>query len=139
MSLLPILGRNWFLLIKKCQGWVVFAGDPPRDSRMAFGSGCRLLVEVMFFPSFPFVGVLLFPSFVLGNPFGEGGAFLVSLSLFSPHLSLFIFSSPSPSFSVSLPLFPFPFLLFSIYFSFPFAFLFLSFPLPFSLIRATVG
>ena len=73
-----------------------------------FGSGCRLLVGVMFFPSFPFVGVMLFPRFVLGNAFGEGGTFLVSLSLFSPFLSLSLLSSPSPSFSVFLPLFPFP-------------------------------
>ena len=62
----------------------------------------------MFFPSFPFVGVMLFPSFVLGNASGEGGTFLVSLSLFSPLLFLSLLSSPSPSFSVSLPLFPFP-------------------------------
>ena len=62
----------------------------------------------MFFPSFPFVGVILFPSFMLGNASGEGGTFLVSLSLFSPLLSLSLLSSPSPSFSVSLPLFPFP-------------------------------
>ena len=92
----------------KRQGRVVFAGDPPRDSRTSFGSGCRLLVVVMFFPSFPFVGVMLFPSFVLGNASGEGGTFLISLSLFSPLLSLSLLSSPSPSFSVSLPLFPFP-------------------------------
>ena len=92
----------------KRPGWVVFAGDPPRDSGTAFGSSCRLLVGVMFFPSFPFVGVMLFPSFMLGNASGEGGTFLVSLSLFSPLLSLSLLSSPSPSFSVSLPLFLFP-------------------------------
>ena len=108
MSLLPLLGPNWFLGVKKRQGWVVFAGDLPRDSRTAFGSGCRLLVGVMFFPIFPFVRVMLFPSFVLGNASEEGGTFLVSLSLFSPLLSLSLLSSPSPSFSVSLPLFPFP-------------------------------
>ena len=90
----------------KRQGWVVFAGDPLRDSGTAFGSDCRLLVGVMFFPNFPFVGVMLFPSLVLGNASGEGGTFLVSLSLFSPLLSLSLLSSPS--FSVSLPLFPFP-------------------------------
>ena len=108
MSLLPLLGPNWFLGVKKRQGWVVFAGDLPRDSRTAFGSGCRLLVGVMFFPIFPFVRVMLFPSFLLGNASEEGGTFLVSLSLFSPLLSLSLLSSPSPSFSVSLPLFPFP-------------------------------
>ena len=51
---------------------------------------------------------MLFPGFVLGNASGEGGTFLVSLSLFSPLLSLSLLSSHSPSFSVSLPLFPFP-------------------------------
>ena len=92
----------------KRQGLVIFAGDPPKDSGMAFGSDCRLLVGVMFFPSFPFMGVMLFPSFVLWNASGEGGTFLVSLSLFSPLLSLSLLSSHSPSFSVSLLLFPFP-------------------------------
>ena len=43
----------------KRQGLVVFAGDPPRDSGLAFGP---LPIGVMFFPSFPFVGVILFPS-----------------------------------------------------------------------------
>ena len=92
----------------KRQSRVVFAGDPPRDSRTAFGSGCRLLVGVMFFPSFPFVGVMLFPNFVLGNASGDGNTFLVSVSLVSPLFSLSLLSSPSPSFSVALPLFPFP-------------------------------
>ena len=78
------------------------------DSGTAFGSDCRLLVGVIFFPSFPFVGVMLFPSFELGNASGEGGTFLVSLSLFSPLLSLSLLSSHSPSFSVSLLLFSFP-------------------------------
>ena len=54
------------------------------------------------------MGVMLFPSLVLGNSSGEGGTFLVSLSLFSSLLSLSLLSSSSPSFSVSLPLFPFP-------------------------------
>ena len=62
----------------------------------------------MFFPSFPFVGVMLFPSLVVGNASVEGGTFLVSLSLFFPLVSLSLLSSHSPSFSVSLPLFPFP-------------------------------
>ena len=57
---------------------------------------------VVFFPSFPFMGVLLFPSFVLGNEYGESGVFLVPLSLFSPLLSLSLLSSLSPSFA------PFP-------------------------------
>ena len=108
MSLLPLLGRNWFLSVKKRQGWVVFVGDPPRDSGTTFGSGCRFLVGVMFFPSVPFVGVMLFPSFVLVNASGKGGTFFVLLSLFSPLLSLSLLSSPSPSFLVSQPLFPFP-------------------------------
>ena len=96
------------MCVMKRQGLVVFARDPPRDSGSEFGFGCPLLVGVMFFPSFPFVGVMLFPSFVLGNASGEGGTFFVSLSLFSPLLSLSLLSSPSPSFSVSLPLFPSP-------------------------------
>ena len=63
---------------------------------------------VVFFPSLPFMGVMLFPSFVLGNASREGGTFLVLLSLFSILLSLPLISSLSPS-----PLFSFPsFLLF---------------------------
>ena len=106
--LLPFFGRNWNLHVMKRQGLDVFAGDPPRDYGAVFGFGCRLLIGVMFFPSFPFVGVMLFPSYVLGNASGEGGTFFVSLSLFSPLLSLSLLSSPSPSFLVSLPLFHFP-------------------------------
>ena len=71
---------------------------------------------VVFFPSFPFMGVMLFPSFVLGNASGESGVLLVPLSPFSHLLSLSLLSSPSPSlshslflsFSVSFPLFLFP-------------------------------
>ena len=37
---------------------------------------------VVFFPSLPFVGVMLFPSFRLGNAPGEGGASLALFSLF---------------------------------------------------------
>ena len=48
---------------------------------------------VVFFPSLPFMGVMLFPSFVLGNVSGEGGTFLVPLSLFSILLSLPLLSS----------------------------------------------
>ena len=52
------------------------------------------------------MGIMLFPSFVLGNVSGDGDTLFVSLSLFSPLLSLSLLCSPSPSFSVSLPLFP---------------------------------
>ena len=51
--------------------------------------------------------VMLFPSFVLGNVSGEGGTFLVLLSLFSILLSLPLLSSLSPSPSFSLPSFLF--------------------------------
>ena len=47
-----------------------------------------LPVGVVFFLSLSFMGVVLFPSFVLGNASGEGGTFLVPLSLFSILLSL---------------------------------------------------
>ena len=40
-----------------------------------------LPVGVVFFPSLPFMGVVLSPRFVLGDVFGEGGTFLVSLSV----------------------------------------------------------
>ena len=60
---------------------------------------------VVFFPSLPFMGVMLFPSFVLGNASGEGGTFLVPLSLFSILLSLPLISSLSSSLSFSLPSF----------------------------------
>ena len=104
-----------------------------------------LPVGVVFFPSLPFMGVVLFPSFALGNAFGEGGTFLVPLSLFSILLSLHLLFSPSPSLSFSFLFFllfspshsPFflsfrtnsfhPFfllLLFSISFTFPFSSLF---------------
>ena len=57
---------------------------------------------VVFFPSLPFMGVILFPSFMIGNVSGEGGTFLVSLSLFFILLSLSLLSflSRSPSFSL---------------------------------------
>ena len=87
-----------------------------------------LPVGVMFFSSFPFMGVMLFPNFVLGNASGESGAFLVPLSPFSPHLSLSPLSSPSPSFSHSLFLsFSFPLPFFSFSFSLPFSFAFFFF------------
>ena len=46
----------------KRQGLVVFAGGPPRDPGPAFGSDGPLPVGVLLFPSFPFMGVVLFPS-----------------------------------------------------------------------------
>ena len=48
----------------KRQGLVVFTGGPPGDPGMAFGSDDPLLVRVVFFPSFPFMGIMLFPSSV---------------------------------------------------------------------------
>ena len=63
-NLLPFLGRNWNSRAMKSQGLVVFAGGPPGDLGMAFGSNGPLLVGVMFFPSSPFMGVMLFPSSV---------------------------------------------------------------------------
>ena len=106
-----------------------------------------LLVGVVFFPSLPFMGVMLFPSFALGNASGEGGAPLVPLSPFYVIFSLPLLSSLSSSFPlffhISFFLFPFlphkllpsPFLLllFSISFlSFSFfsSFPSLSFPFP---------
>ena len=46
----------------KHQGLVVFAGGLPRDSGQAFGANGPLPVGVVFFPSSPFMGVMLFPS-----------------------------------------------------------------------------
>ena len=100
----------------KRRSLIVFAGDPPEDSGSVFVG--PLLVGVMFFSSLPFMGVMLFPSFVLGNASREGGTFLVLLSLFSILLSLPLISSLSlsPSFSllsfllffhISFSLFPF--------------------------------
>ena len=62
---------------------------------------------VVIFPSLPFMGVMLFPSFVLGNASGEGSTFLVPFSLFSILFSLHLLSSPSPSLSFSLLFFLF--------------------------------
>ena len=53
---------------------------------------------VVFFPSLPFMRVMLFPSFALGNASGEGSASLAPFSPFSVPLSLSLISSPSPSF-----------------------------------------
>ena len=109
----------------KRQALVVFAGDPPGDSVSV--SMDLLPVGVVFFSSLPSMGVVLFPSFVLGNASGEGGTLFVPLFLFSPllPLSLSLLSSPSPSFSHSLF---FLFLFLSISFSFPFAHSFSFFP-----------
>ena len=64
LNLLPFLGHNWNLSVTKRQGFVVFTGGLPGDPGMAFGSDGPLLVGVMFFPSSPFMGVMLFPSLV---------------------------------------------------------------------------
>ena len=101
---------------------------------------------VLLFPSLPFMGVMLFPSFVLGNTSGEGGTFLVPLSLF--FCSSFS-SSPFFSLSFSFILFYFlsPFLPHIILsFSFPFAqtlsiplFFFSSFPSLFLLLLFSIS
>ena len=83
----------------KRRSLVVFARDPPGDSALVPVD--LLPVGVVFFPSLPFMGVVLSPNFMLGDASGEGGTFLVSLSLFSPLLSLPLISSPSPSLSFS--------------------------------------
>ena len=76
---------------------------------------------VVFFPSLPFMGVMLFPSFVLRKVSGEGGTLLVPLSLFSVllslHLLLFSFSFFSILYSSLSSFFPY----FLIPFSFPYA------------------
>ena len=63
-NLLPFLGRDWNPHVMKRQGLVVFAGGPPGDPGLAFGSDGPLLIGVVFFPSSPFMGVMLFPSSV---------------------------------------------------------------------------
>ena len=63
-NLLSFLGRNWNLSVMKRQGLVVFAGGPPGDPGLAFGSDGPQLVGVVFFPISPFMGVMLFPSSV---------------------------------------------------------------------------
>ena len=75
----------------------VFAGAPLTSLDQLSESLC---VGVVFFPSLPFMGVILFPSFWLGNAFGGGGA---SFAL----LSLFFFLSSSSSFLPLLPSFLF--------------------------------
>ena len=155
-NLLPFLSRNWDLRGTMRQGLVVFTGGPPGDPRMAFGSYGPLFVRVVFFPSSPFMRVMLFPSPVLGNASGESGVLLVPLSPFSHllpsflPLSLFssllplsllssllllsLLSSPFPSLSHSLFL-SFPFFSFSFSFPFSFTLSFLLFPSPFLLLE----
>ena len=72
-------------------------------------SDAPLPVGVMFFPNLPFVGVMLFPSFVLGNASGESSAFLVPFFHFFLFflflfflLLLLLFASLSSSLSHSL-------------------------------------
>ena len=81
---------------------VVFAEDPSKDLESALLS--FYMWEVVFFPSLPFMGVMLFPSSVLGNAPGENGASLALLSLFLFFFSL-LFSSSPPFFSPSPLLF----------------------------------
>ena len=61
-NLLPFLGRNWNPRVMELEGLVVFARGPPRDFGLTFGSDGPLPVEVVFFPSSPFMRVMLFPS-----------------------------------------------------------------------------
>ena len=68
---------------------------------------------VVFFPSLPFMGVMLFPSFVLGNIFWRGrclSCIAFSIFYFSFPSS---FPSPSPSSSSFLPHLILPFLFLS--------------------------
>ena len=67
---------------------------------------------VVFFPSLPFMGVMLFPSSWLGNVFREWG--LVRSSPPTPHSLFFvpIFFSSSPSFFIISFSFVFPFFFF---------------------------
>ena len=60
---------------------------------------------VVFFPTLPFVGVMLFPSFWQGNAPGEGGASLALLSLFLVFSSSFFFLLSSSLFFLSSLLF----------------------------------
>ena len=64
-----------------------------RGSSQGFrlGSDVPLPVGVVFFPNIPFMGVMLFPSFVLCNASGGSGAFLVPLFPFFFLFFLFIF------------------------------------------------
>ena len=129
---------------------VVFAGDPSED----LGLTLLLLfffflhVGVVFFPSLPSMGVMLFRSSVLRNAPGENGASLALPSLFlffffllfsssPPFFSLsplLFLLSPSPSFSFFFPRLILPKLLPSLFFfsSFPLLSFSFSFILSFS-------
>ena len=83
---------------------------------------------VVFFPSLPFMGVMLFPSFWLGNAFGGCGASFASHSLFFslsysssflPLLPSFLFSllSSSTTFSSASSSFFLPFFSVPLFFS----------------------
>ena len=66
---------------------------------------------VVFFPSLPFMGVMLFLSFALGNASGEGSAPLAPFPPFFVPLFISLLSSPSHSFPLfchlSFSIFPF--------------------------------
>ena len=79
---------------------------------------------VVFFHSLPSMGVMLFPSSVLGNAPGENGASLALLSLFL--FFFFLLFSSSPLFFFSLSSFP----LLSFLSSFHYVFLLCPFLLP---------
>ena len=68
---------------------------------------------VVFFPSLPFMGVMLFPSFRLGNAPGGGSASLALLSLF-----FFYFSYSSSFLPLLFPFFPLLFSFLPLFFSF---------------------
>ena len=61
-NLLPFLGSNWNMCGTKLQDLAVFTEGPPGDTGMTFGYDGPLFVGVVFFPSSPFMGVMLFPS-----------------------------------------------------------------------------
>ena len=61
-NLLPFLGSNWNLRVMKRHGLAVFTRGLLGDPGMAFVSDGPLFVGVVFFPSSPFMGVVLFPS-----------------------------------------------------------------------------
>ena len=61
-NLLPFLGRSWNMRVMKRQGLVVFIGGSPGDPGIAFSFDGPLFVGVVFFPSSPFMGVMLFHS-----------------------------------------------------------------------------
>ena len=74
---------------------IVSTGGSYEDSGSASLDLC--LWELCFFPSLPFIGVMLFPSFALGNVSGGGDTLLVPPFLFFFYSSF----SSSPFFSFS--------------------------------------